>query len=254
MRNFTKGYIGKSFAMGFLGILGTLVACGGGGMTSSVAQQATPAEQILFAMAYQPVTVAGDATAKWKTAQGGKVYVDANNGWTYGGWGTWTQGDLDTKGWAAVQFNHTAALTSSAYIYYKITAPNEGSVDVSATDSLIISMGNEKIGAGDGANTPKQVTIFVEGGALDTSNWTYANTCKITQTLRDTTLLSTYVIALSSPNWNCTSGTMAALKSGVKAVEVKVLPGGDNATKDTSTSNNYTLIELGAIAFGKNNF
>ncbi|MEY2659667.1 MAG: hypothetical protein RLZZ123_839 [Pseudomonadota bacterium] len=256
MQIFSKNYVAKSFGMGFLGILGTLVACGGGGVTSTVAQSAAPSEQILFAMGFQPTTVSGDSTVKWKSTQGGKVYVNSGgNGtggagnWAYGGWGTWNQTDIDTKGWVGVQFNHPTALNSADYIYYKVTAPKEGSVDISATDSLIISLGNEKIGSE--ANTPTEVTIFVEGGTLDTNTWTYANTCKTTQSLRSTTLQSTYVIALSS--LTCTSGTLAALKSGVKAVEVKVLAGGGNATGDASTTANYVLIQLGAIAFGKNN-
>ena len=250
MTLFSKNYIVKSFSMGFLGILGTLVACGGGGVTSSGAQSAAPAEQILFAMGYQPLSVQGDDTIKWKTAQGGKVSAGSGGSWSYGDWGVWTQTDIDTKGWVGVQYKHTAANTASSYIYYKVTGPKEGSIDVSATDSLIISMGNEKIGSE--ANTPTEVTVFVEGGAYDTTNYTYANSCKAKQALRSTTLSSTYVIALSS--LTCDSGTLVALKTGVKAVVIKVLPGSGNATTDTSTTNNYTLIELGAIGFGKNNF
>ena len=258
MRRLTKGYIGKSFTMGFLGILGTLVACGGGGVTSSVAQSSsTPPEQILFSMGYQPTTVTGDSTAKWKNAQGGIVYVgtggtaNSNAGnWTYGGWGTWAQSDINVKGWVGVQFNHPGALDANDYMYYKVTAPNQGSVDISSTDTLLISMGNEQIGAQ--ANTPTEVTVFVEGGTLNTSNYTYANTCKTTQTLRATTLQSTYVIPLST--LTCTAGTLAALKAGVKAVEIKILPGGGNATADASTSVNYTLLQLGAVSFGKSYF
>jgi hypothetical protein len=47
---------------------------------------------------------------------------------------------------------------------------------------------------------------------------------------------------------------MASLKSGVAQVVIKVLPGGGNATADASTADNYTLIQLGSVAFSKNSF
>jgi hypothetical protein len=254
MANLRMGYIGKSFTLGILGIVGTLVACGGGGVTSTIASTtATPSEHVLFTMGFQPTTDAGVPELKWKTAQGGKVYVGTNtasnaNNWTYGGWGTWNQTDIDVKGWVGVQFHHPSALNSNDYMYYRITGRSSGSVDVSATDSLLITMGNEKIGSQ--ANTPTEVTVVVEGGTYTSSN--YANSCKATQTLRATTLATNYLIPLSS--FTCTSGTMASLKSGVAQVVIKVLPGGGNATADASTADNYTLIQLGSVAFSKNSF
>lgn len=248
------GYIGKSFATGTVGIIASIVAaCGGGGVTGVIASNTVPTENVLFAMAYQPTT-SSDSTLKWKTAQGGNVYVgtggDSGGNWSYGDWGTWLQADIDAKGWVGVQFKHLNALNSNDYMYYKVTGPQEGSVDISATDSLIISMTNEKYGSQ--ANTPMEVNIFVKGGVYDANSYSYANTCKITQTLRNTTLASTYVIPLA--NMSCPSGTLSDLKAGVKAVEIQVLPGGGNAGTDGSTTDNYTLIGLGSVAFGLNRF
>lgn len=255
MANLRMGYIGKSFTLGILGIVGTLVACGGGGVTSTIASTtATPSEHVLFTMGFQPTSDSAVPELKWKTAQGGKVYVGTGNSaggagnWTYGGWGTWNQSDIDVKGWVGVQFNHPTALNATDYMYYRITGRSSGSVDVSATDSLLITMGNEKIGSQ--ANTPTEVTVVVEGGTVTGSN--YANSCKATQTLRGTTLAANYVMPLSG--FTCTSGTMANLKSAVAQVVIKVLPGGANATGDASTADNYTLIQLGSVAFSKNSF
>jgi len=47
---------------------------------------------------------------------------------------------------------------------------------------------------------------------------------------------------------------MTNLKSAVAQVVIKVLPGGANATGDASNADNYTLIQLGSVAFSKNSF
>lgn len=256
MANFRTGYIGKSFTMGVLGIVGTLVACGGGGVTSTVASTATPSEHVLFAMGFSPTTYdAADPDLKWSTGQGGKVWAGSGGGWTYGNFGMWAQstpdyangvGAIDVHGGVGVNFLHNAALGAGGYIYYKITPRSSGSVDVSATDKLLISIGNDKFGAA--ANTHQEVSVFLEGGTL--SGGAYSNICTATQALRSHANISTYTIPLSS--FTCSSGSMTSLKSAVSQVVFKVLPGGGNTTSDAASgASTETLIKFSSIAFSK---
>jgi hypothetical protein len=259
MANFRMGYIGKSFTMGVLGIVGTLVACGGGGITSTVASVATPAEHVLFAMGLNALPYNNaDPDLKYSTKQGGKVYIGSGGEWTYGGFGIFAQtnndfangsGAVDFFGGGGVLFKHSQALSSSSYIYYKVTPRSAGSVDISATDNLLISLGNDKIGSS--ADTHKELTVFLEGGTL--SGYSYSNSCKATLTLRsDTSNIVTYSVPLSSFS-SCDAGTLAAVKTNLNQVVVKVLPGGGNGASDAATgASTETLIKLGAISFSKN--
>ena len=255
MANLRMGYIGKSFTTGVLGIVGTLVACGGGGVTSTVASTTTPSEHVLFAMGFSPIAYdAGNPDLKWSTGQGGKVWAGSGGTWSYGNFGIWNQsvpdygagaGAIDVHGAIGVNYTHSAALSSASYIYYKFTPRSTGTVDISATDKLIISMGNDK--QGSNSNTHQLVTIFLEGGTL--SGYDYSNSCKATQLLRSHNNVSTYSIALS--DFTCDRGTMASVKPIISQVVLKVLPGGANATSDASTTANETLLKVSAIAFSK---
>jgi hypothetical protein len=260
MANLRMGYIGKSFTLGILGIVGTLVACGGGGVTSTVASTAAPAEHVLFAMGLTALPYnSSDPDLKYSTKQGGKVYIGSGGGWSYGGFGIFEQstnnwgagsGAIDFYGGGGVLFKHTAALGADSYIYYKVTPRVTGSVDISGTDNLLISLGNDKIGSA--ANTHKEVTIFLEGGTL--SGYNYSNSCKARLTLRDgdnNTNITTYTVSLASFT-SCDSGSLPAVKSALSQVVVKVLPGNGNATNDSASgASTETLILLGSIAFSK---
>lgn len=257
MRNFTKGYIGKSLTMGFLGILGTLVACGGAGITGAGAS--TPSDHVLFTMGLNALAYNNsDPDLKYSTQQGGKVWIGSSGGWSYANFGIFEQssnnwaggaGAIDFFGGGGVLFSHAAALTSGSQIYYRITPRASGAVDVSGTDNLLISLGNDKIGL---ANTHNQVTVFLEGGTL--SGTSYSNSCKTSIDLRtaDTNKnITTYTVPLSSFS-TCDSGTLTSLKTAVNQVVIKVLTGNGNATSDAASGGTTeTLIKLGQIAFSK---
>ncbi|WP_194944618.1 hypothetical protein [Limnohabitans sp. 2KL-3] len=260
MANLRMGYIGKSFSMGVLGIVGTLVACGGGGITSTVANVVAPSEHVLFAMGYSVLPFdANDPDLKYSTKQGGKVHIGSGGGWSYGGFGIFQQTDnrfdigqgaIDFFGGGGVLFKHLAALTNDSYIYYKVTPRTTGSVDISATDNLLISLGNDKIGSA--ANTHKEVTVFLEGGTA--SGFNYSNSCKSRISLRDkdnNNNITTYAVSLAS--FTCDSGSLTNLKSSLNQVVVKVLPGDNNLPSDAASGDSTeTLITLGPIAFSKN--
>ena len=261
MANLRMGYIGKSFSLGILGIVGTLVACGGGGITNTVASVAAPSEHVLFAMGYSVLPYDNsDPDLKYSTKQGGKVYIGSNGGWSYADFGIFQQtnnnwgigqGAVDFFGGGGVLFKHNAALTNNdSQIYYKVTPRSTGSVDISATDNLLISLGNDKIGSA--ANTHNEVTVFLEGG--NPVAYSYSNSCKTRITLRsadNNTNITTYSVSLS--DFTCDAGTLTSLKTSLNQVVVKVLPGNNNASSDAASGpSTETLIKLGAIAFSKN--
>lgn len=241
------GYIGKSFTMGALGILGTLVACGGGGVTNTVAQSvASP--YVLMASSYTPHS-APSGDLKWSTAQGGDVYMGSGGNFTYGGYGIFTQTDIDYHQSVGIQFNHTSALGANDYIYTKIQTPQNASLDVSQSGNLMLQMGNG-VDLSTETNSQTVFTVEIAGGAYNSNSYSYANACSTNVTLNTTATankLRVYTIPLSSFS-SCT-GTLTALKSELKAVVVKVLASND--TNASSTANNLVLPKVGLVAFSR---
>jgi hypothetical protein len=241
------GYIGKSFTMGALGIIGTLVACGGSGITSTVAQSAA-SPYVLMASNYVPHS-APSGDLKWSTAQGGDVYMGSGGNFAYGGYGIFTQTDIDYHQSVGIQFNHTAALASTDYVYMKIQTPQNVGLDVSQSGNLIIQMGNG-VDLSVQTNSQTVFTLEISGGAYNSGSYTYANTCSANVTLNTTSTannLRVYTVPLSS--FGACTGTLAALKSDLKAVAVKVLASND--TRASSTTNNYVLPKVGLVAFSR---
>ncbi len=258
MANFRMGYIGKSFTMGLLGIVGTLVACGGGGVTSSIASVSAPPDSVVFAMGFTRRTVT-EPDLEYLTEQGGKIYIGTRSGgnWAWGGYGiyenagadcTWGGcGGINQFGGVGINFKHDAALNSQDYIYYRVTARSSGgTVNISATDNMLLSIGNDK----NGTNTHKELTVVLEGGTQTGNAW--SNSCKTTLQLGAYQSISTYKIPLAT-GWTCDSGSMSTLKSTLSQVVIKVLPGGNNTSNDAASgAATETFIKLGAIAFSKN--
>jgi len=258
MVNLRMGYIGKSFSLGILGIVGTLVACGGGGITSTVAN--TPVSPyVLFASAdYTPVAGSNDnnwATAK--TLENG--FVNAFYPGKVGDVGTW--GGNDTvgfdEGWDLPRINSdemkkrqavgtlattTQAVDSSQYFGIAVKAPANASVNASESGNLVIQMGSS-IGASTDSHDIwtveiKNATVSCSkdvdlSAARGSGNWGAE--------------LRTYKLALAETtgNFTCTGGTLAALKPSIKEVVVKVVGGKDTNAPAATT----TMIQVGMIGF-----
>lgn len=247
MANLRMGYIGKSFSLGILGIVGTLVACGGGGITSTVASVATPASPyILFASSF--LGKAGATGEPWMVSgENGDVFTFADGGFTrtYG---------LDSDALrierqaVGQQFKHDSAITSAAYFGYSFKAPANGTVNASESGTLVISMGNGA--ASTNANSHNTFVIDIQGGTQNPQTYAWTNQCSIDQVLDNSTNnaygLKTYRIALNS--FTCSAGTLAALKADIKQVSVKVV-GGKETNKDSSTTSNDTMMQVSYIGF-----
>lgn len=245
MANLRMGYIGKSFSMGILGIVGTLVACGGGGITSTVAN--TPVSPyILFGSSF--LGKAGATGEPWMVSgEGGDVFTFAGGGFDRN-WGLDSDALRIERQAVGQQFAHTGAITNTGYFGYSFKAPANGTVNASQSGTLVISMGNGA--AATNANSHNTFVIDIQGGTQDATTYAWTNQCSVDQVLDNSTNnaygMKTYRIALSS--LICSAGTLAALKADIKQVSVKVV-GGKEPTKDASTSANSTLMQVGYIGF-----
>lgn len=260
MRQFTKGYIGKSFTLGFVGIVGTLVACGGGGITSTVAQSSAPASPyILFASQYQ--LIAGATSEPYaKTQEMGNIYGFSGGGFTYQ-WGLGTDANIMKERQAyGVQFGHSAAITNTSYFGLAVSAPENGSVNATNSNYLVIQMGN---GSSTDAfpNTHMKFTVAISGGGSQAVDYSWPAVCEYDKTLDATSRigtgkdasanpfgLRTYRIALS--DFTCSSGNLSNLKADVREIAVKIVGGKDSTA--SATANNSALLQIGYLAFSKN--
>lgn len=245
MANLRMGYIGKSFSMGILGIVGTLVACGGGGITSTVAN--TPVSPyILFGSSF--LGKAGATGEPWMVSgEGGDVFTFANGGFARN-YGLDTNALRIERQAVGQQFAHAGPITNTGYFGYSFKAPANGTVNASQSGTLVISMGNGA--AATNANSHNTFVIDIQGGTQDATTYAWTNQCSVDQVLDNSTNnaygMKTYRIALSS--LTCSAGTLAALKADIKQVSVKVV-GGKEPTKDASISANSTMMQVGYIGF-----
>jgi hypothetical protein len=256
MKQFKLGYIGKSFALGAVGVVGTIIAaCGGGGVTATAqSSSGTVSPYVSFATSYTWSPGSGDD--KWQTLEGGTASMGSGGNFTYGGYAIDTDDKIKYHQSVGLQFNHPTALSASDYIYLQVKAPANGSVAITQSQNLVIQMGNG-VDLSAQANTARVFSVFVEGGAYNSGNYTYANSCSFDQTLPDSSFVSTatgnpvglatYKISLAS--LTCSSGTLTDLKAGVKAITVKVLGNKDSAGRQASTTNNFLLPKVGFISF-----
>ena len=260
MANLRMGYIGKSFTTGVLGIVGTLVACGGGGVTSTVASTA-PSPYVLFASAdYTPV--AGSNANEWATAttlENGRVFAfyPPKIGNT-GEWGGNDQVGFD-EAWADPRVvssvmkqrqsvgtlaTTTQAVDSSQYFGITVRAPANGAVNASESGNLVIQMGSTVTTNQDSHDI---WTVVVNNATVTCSKDVDMTNARAAQGQAVGAELRTYKLALldTAGNFTCTGGTMAALKPSIKEVTVKVVGG-----KDTNAPvNTTTLISVGMIGF-----
>ena len=218
MRQLKLGYIGKSFAMGGLGVIGTIIAaCGGGGETATAAA-GTVSKYVLFASSYTFNTnVAATDPAKWTSLEGGTASMGAKDGgnFIYGDYGIFDNAAINYNQGVGIQFRHAAALNATDFLYLQVKSPANTALDVSLSSNLVIQMGNG-VNVNDNANTARVFTVFVEGGDYNATAYTYAYSCQKDVTIPATNFqpngnplgMSTYKIALA--DFTCTGGSTSA--------------------------------------------
>jgi hypothetical protein len=164
-------------------------------------------------------------------------------------WGLQTDAARVERQAVGNQYAHSAAITSTDFFGFSFKAPANGSVNASESGTLVISMGNGA--AASNGNSHNTFVIDIQGGTQSPApSYAWTNQCSVDQALDNTTNnsygLKTYRIPLSS--LTCSAGTLAALKADIKQVSVKVV-GGKEPSKDTTTSDNSTLMQVSYIGF-----
>lgn len=255
------GYIGKSFALGSLGILGSIIAaCGGGGITD-VGATASSSPFVLFASQYKEVPGAANEL-KAQTFEGGYVYANSGGAFKWGQYsdGTWSNANMMARQAFGIKWwQDGQSLNNTDFAYQAIKAPRNGSLNVFQSNKLVIQMGNGSMNQYD-ANSKKVFRVVIQGGEQNTSDYSYAYSCYFDKTLDPAAIsdsglagahpfgLRTYEIALA--DFTCpTANTLPALKVDVKEVVVKLIGGIDSATDGTTGA--YTYLQTGLIAFSQ---
>lgn len=252
------GYIGKSFALGSLGILGSIIAaCGGGGVTDVVAADAKPSPYVLFASQYE--MTGGTSEPFARSLEGGNVFSFFDGGFFYT-WGLGENADyLKQRQAYGVQGTQNAKVDSSNYFGLAVSAPENMAINISESGTLIVQMGN---GASTDAfaNSHMVFTIALSGGNQDGTTYAWDYSCEYDQQLDADSRpgssqtaatnpygLRTYKIPLA--NFTCNSGSLSDVQANLKEVAIKVI-GGKDSVASNETSNN-TLLQIGTIAFSK---
>jgi len=223
-----------------------------------------PTGSVLFSSQYSAASSGSDDTLKAVSREGGYVKVGSGGNFTYGFYQLDTDALMQERQAYGIQWRHSGTDENStattpdgnSFVYLSFGAPDNGSVNVSNSDNIIIQMGN---GAADNqTNTHKVFTVEVNGGSA-TGSWpAWTNSCYYDQTLDNNSLLGqtgsnsyglrTYEIPLSSFTCYSGAGSVSSLKDNVSEVIVKVV-GGKDSNADNSTSLNYTFPTIGFIGF-----
>ena len=273
MANLRMGYIGKSFTTGVLGIVGTLVACGGGGVTSTVAQSVARSPYLVFASEF--VMKSPGANDTWaKSQEGGDVTSFAGNGLAW----RWDLGRSDVGGnpdWLKQQqaygvlFGKGAGVdASSGYAGLSIKAPENGSVNVTESGTMVIQTGNGTPAGADAAafmGYTIELAAGTQGGASEGYAWPKKCTYQLALTpgsrpngptdagaipKTNPYGLQTYRIALNTTNFTCTGGTLADVKSDLRNISVLVAAANNSGAVGTS-GDKEVFMKIGQISFSK---
>ena len=112
------------------------------------------------------------------------------------------------------QWYHELALSDNDTIYITAKGPENGGLNVSKSDQIVVQMGNFKsinydYSPSDQTNTHNIFTLSVRGGVQDSSDYSWSNDCRIDVTLDATshTGLNTYYLPFD--NMTCILGLKA---------------------------------------------
>ena len=273
MANLRMGYIGKSFSLGILGIVGTLVACGGGGITSTIAQQVVANSPYLLYASEFVMKTDGENDTWAESQEGGDVTSFAGQGLSW----RWDLGRSDVGGnpdflkqqqaYGVLFGKNANVAAANGYAGLSVKAPENGTVNVTESGNLVIQTGNGNP-SGNDENAFMNYTIELaagnQGGAPD-----YAWPVKCTHVLALTPGsrpngpegtgaiakthpfgLQTYKIALNETNFTCTGGTLANVKADLRNISF-IVTGSNNATAVNSLDDKEVFIKIGHISFVK---
>lgn len=226
--------------------------------TATPASSGVNSPYVLFASQYE--NTPDNASLQARTLEGGSVAAFSSGNFLHA-WEVASSAEKQARQSYGVQYYHdNTTLDNSSRFGMAIQGPDNSSVDVSASEKLLIQMGNGT----DNASFPNAHSIFT---VELSGSYSSSNTCSVDVNLDNTSRpqkdqnnnyyggygLRTYSIDLST--FSCSSGTLSNLKKEVQEVQVQVI-GGREASADQSDNSsgsalNHTLLSVGFIGFSK---
>jgi len=218
---------------------------------SSTSSSPAAASYVLFASQYEEISGAS-SEPYLKSKEGGEVYHYSIGDFTYTDYSVTHNGPgIPTHQSYGSIYKHTEAVTSADYFGWWIKAPNNGYVNASQTNDLVIQVGNAQDGASDASpNSHMTFTIDLRnnGSNLCSYDLDLVPNSRPSQSVGGFYGLRTYTIPLSS--FSGSACNMSSLKSAIYAVSVRVV-GGKDSGASSSTTGNETFPVFGFIAFSK---
>ena len=216
----------------------------------------TSSSQVLFASQYELKGASNEPYAN--SHEGGDVY-GFSSGFTWI-WSPSADGLLERQLYGN-QHYHSEAIDENSYFGFTIKAPNNGSLDISATDTMVIQMGNEL----SNDTTHMVVVVDMKGGEQDPNDYSWTHSCSYEQELLEGSQsgdqldppeawdngwgVQTYRIPLAG--FDCGDSSLADIKVDLEEVAVKVVGGVDEAA--SAVADNHVLLQFGYIGFSDDN-
>jgi hypothetical protein len=210
-----------------------------------------PSPYVLFASQYESKPQAsGDPMIRSKEAGDVTKFVEGTR-FSHTGYGVDNETDGFNKFQAyGQQFNHNQAVDSNDSFGWRINGPGNGSVNLTATDQIVLQVGNAQQSEGSFAALNSHMVFTIE------LNNNSGNTCSYDLQIENSTRpgpagksqtgLRSYYIELSQfDGSNC---DLNELKKEVHQVVIKVIGGKSNGAS-SSTSGNETFPIFGFIGF-----
>ena len=236
----------------------TLLSLGWIGFKGTRAVNEANAPFVLFASQF--TNTPDNASLQAQTMEGGDVRAFSSGNFRYA-WEVASASEKVTRQSYGVQYYHdNTTLDNSSRFGLTIQGPDNGSVDISASDTMLIQMGNGT----DNTSFPKAHHVFSVSLSGSHSS---LNACSIDVNLDNASRpqidsnsnyyggygLRTY--SLDLPSFTCDSGTLSDLKKSVQEVTVEVIGGKDSVADQSDNSSgsalNHTLLSVGFIGFSQ---
>ena len=219
-------------------------------------------EHVLFASQYELIDGA-TGEPLLSSSEGGGVY--SFSGGNFVGKEVFHMRDeniLRERQLYGVQYYHSEAIDDQSYFGLTVKSPNDGELDISETDTLVIQMGN-----GVNSNTTHMVFVIdLNGGEQDPNDYSWTHSCSYEQELLEGSQpgeqldpaeawdngwgVQTYRIPLV--DFDCGESALSELKVDLEEVAVKVVGGVDEAA--SAVADNHTLLSFGFIAFASDGY
>ncbi len=104
-----------------------------------------PTGSVLFSSQYSAAASGSDSSLKAVSKEGGYVKAGEGGNFTYGNYGLFTDALMKERQAFGIQWTHNGTATTpdgNSYVFISFGAPDNGSLNVSNSENIVIQMGN----------------------------------------------------------------------------------------------------------------